>query len=83
LGRGFPVDGEATRRALEAAGLVVRAERPVIFCPVEDRPGGAGAIFRRIADEGVNVELLYLTNQGELVIGADDLEKAAGRRAWR
>jgi hypothetical protein len=69
-------DGAATRRALESAGQVVRAEREVIVCPVEDSPGAAGAIFRRIADAGVNVDLVYLTTQGQLVIGADDLEKA-------
>ena len=69
-------DGAAARGALEAAGQMVRAERDVIVCPVEDTPGAAGAIFRRIADEGVNVDLVYLTAQGQLVIGADDLVKA-------
>ena len=69
-------DGAAARRALEAAGQTVRAEREVIVCPVEDRPGAAGAIFRSIADAGVNVDLMYLTAAGQLVIGADDLEKA-------
>jgi hypothetical protein len=70
-------DGAAARRALEAAGQTVRAEREVIICPVQDRPGAAGAIFRAIADAGVNVDLVYLTAAGgQLVIGADDLEKA-------
>src|SRR5262245_51728530 len=69
-------DGAAARRALEAAGQVVRGERPVLVCPVADRPGAAGAIFRRIADAGVNVDLVYLTVGGQLVIGADDLAKA-------
>jgi hypothetical protein len=69
-------DGVVVRRALESAGQVVRAEREVIVCPVADKPGAAGAIFRRIADAGVNVDLVYLTAHGQLVIGADDLEKA-------
>ena len=69
-------DGGRARRALEAAGQVVRAEREVIVCPVENRPGAAGDIFRRIADAGVNVDLTYLTETGQLVIGADDLAKA-------
>ena len=69
-------DGTAARQALEAAGQTVRAEREVIICPVQDRPGAAGAIFRSIADAGVNVDLVYLTAAGQLVIGADDLEKA-------
>ena len=69
-------DGGAARTALEAAGQQVRAEREVIVCPVEHRPGAGGAIFRRIADAGVNVDLAYLTETGQLVIGADDLAKA-------
>jgi hypothetical protein len=35
--------------------------------------------MRRIADAGVNVEFIYLSTHGELVIGANDLDKA--RRA--
>jgi hypothetical protein len=70
-------DGAAARRALEAAGHEVRAERDVLVCPVADTPGAGGAILRRIADAGVNVDLIYLTSAGgELVLGADDLEKA-------
>jgi hypothetical protein len=69
-------DGPAARRALEAAGQQVRAEREVIVCPVEHRAGAGGAIFRRMADAGVNVDLAYLTETGQLVIGADDLAKA-------
>ena len=69
-------DGAAARRALEAAGQTVRAEREVIICPVQDQPGAAGKIFRAVADAGVNVDLVYLTAAGQLVIGADDLEKA-------
>jgi hypothetical protein len=70
------MDGAAARRALQGSGHTVREEREVIVCPVEDAPGAAGAIFRRIADAGVNVDLVYLTTNGQLVIGADDLEKA-------
>jgi len=69
-------DGPAARRALEHAGIQVSGEEAVITCPVEDRPGAAGAIFRRISDAGVNIDLFYLTAGGELVIGADDLGKA-------
>jgi len=73
-------DGSAARRALEAAGQTVRDEREVVVCPIEDKPGAAGAMFRRIAEAGANVDLVYLTASGQLVIGADDLgvvERAA------
>jgi len=73
-------DGAAARRALEAAGQTVRGEREVFVCPIEDKPGAAGAMFRRIAEAGANVDIVYLTASGQLVIGADDLgvvERAA------
>jgi hypothetical protein len=69
-------DGGAARQALEASGQTVRGERDVLVCPVADKPGAAGAIFRRIADAGANVDLVYLTAGGQLVIGADDLATA-------
>ena len=33
---------------------------------------------RRIADAGVNLELVYLATATRLVVGADDLEAARG-----
>ncbi len=69
-------DDTAAREALEAAGQVVREERDVLVCPVADRPGEGGAIMRRIADTGVNVDFIYLTTGGQLGIGANDLDKA-------
>jgi hypothetical protein len=72
-------DGAPARAALEGAGQLVREARDVIVQPVEDRPGAGAAIMRRVADAGVNVDFIYLTTQGELVIGASDMDKA--RRA--
>jgi hypothetical protein len=69
-------DAAAARAALEAAGQVIREEREVLVLPVQDRPGEGGAIMRRIADAGVNVDFIYLTTRGRLVVGAGDVEKA-------
>lgn len=69
-------DGSAAREALESAGQTVRTVTEVLVCPVEDRPGAGGAIMRRIADAGVNVDFIYLSVHGQLVIGASDIEKA-------
>jgi hypothetical protein len=69
-------DGAAARQALESAGQTVRAVTEVLLYPVEDRPGAGGAIMRRIADAGVNVDFIYLSVKGQLVIGATDIEKA-------
>jgi hypothetical protein len=70
-------DGAAARSALEGAGITVDADRDVLVLDVEDRPGSLGAVARRIGDAGVNIDLVYLAAGTKLVIGADDLAKAA------
>jgi len=69
-------DGASARRALEAAGQVVREEREVLILSVEDRPDAGGTVMQRIADAGVNVDFIYLSTLGQLVVGAGDLDKA-------
>lgn len=62
-------DAEAARRALIDANFEIQAERQVVLAPVDNRPGAAAAVLRRIADAGVNVDLVYLTVDGRLVVG--------------
>lgn len=71
-------DADAARSALEGTGAQVEDERDVLVVDIEDRPGAMGQLTRKIADAGVNVDLLYLTASGKLVIGADDLNGARG-----
>ena len=71
-------DAGAARQALSAAGYEVVQDRQVIVHELEDVPGSAGAALRRIADAGVNLELVYLAAATRLVVGADDLEAARG-----
>ena len=74
-------DATAAREALTAAGLEVRDERDVVVTSVEDRPGTGGALLRRVADAGANVDLLYLTMDGRLVLSGGDvaaIERALG-----
>ncbi|MGH7613843.1 MAG: ACT domain-containing protein [Gemmatimonadales bacterium] len=70
-------DAPATQRALRAVGIRVRGERQVIVIGVDDRPGVAAQVFRRIADAGINVDFSYVANQNRMVIGADDPTKIA------
>lgn len=72
------VEGDAStaRRAFEEGGMEVRAEREVLVIDVDDTPGGLGRAMRRYADAGINVDLVYLTADGRLVIGPDDVERA-------
>lgn len=69
-------DPAAAREALEAAGIKVEAERDVVVTDIADSPGELGKIARGIADAGVNIDLVYLTTKGRLVLGVSDVEKA-------
>jgi hypothetical protein len=67
-------DAPATKAALESAGFRVLKEQQVVLVEVEDRPGSAASIFRRIADAKVNIRFSYLATRNRLVIAADDLQ---------
>jgi hypothetical protein len=62
-------DAERARRALIDAGFEIQDERQVVVAAVENRPGGAAAVLRQVAEAGVNVDLLYLTADRRLVLG--------------
>ena len=66
-------DAEQARRALMDAGLEILAERQVIVTLVENEPGSAAGVLRRIAEAKVNIDLLYVTVDGRLVLGGDDI----------
>jgi hypothetical protein len=72
-------DAEAARRGLEEAGLDVKEERDVVILrqgvDIVDKPGQTGEIMRRLADEAVNVDLIYAKWNGDAVIGGDDVTK--------
>ena len=77
-------DGMAARRALEAAGIRVLAEREVLVQRLsQSEPGQLGKLSRRMAEAGVNIEALYSDHEHQLILVVDDL--AAGRavsEAW-
>ncbi len=69
-------DAAAARRALESAGVRIVGERDGLVLDVPDRPGAVGEIARRIANAGVNVELVYAATKTRVVFGVNDLAKA-------
>jgi hypothetical protein len=69
-------DASAARRALEEIGIEVRRERQVLVLEIEDRPGALGEVSRRMANAGVNADLVYLATGTRLVLGVDDIDKA-------
>jgi hypothetical protein len=68
-------DPAAARRALESAGLKVSREEDAVVAEVANRPGVAANIFRRIADENVNVTFSYLATGNRVVVGAANVTK--------
>ena len=68
---------EATREALQGAGIEVSGDRDVLVVEVEDRPGTMAEVARKLGDVDVNIEFAYTTFGGvRLVFGVDDLDKA-------
>jgi hypothetical protein len=65
-------NAELARRALIDGGFVILAERRVIVHAIEDRPGAASAVLTRVAEQGVSIDLIYLSARGELVLGGAD-----------
>jgi len=69
-------DGIAARKALEAAGIRVVADREVIVQRLrQDEPGQLGKISRRMAQAGVNIEVMYSDHDHQLILVVDDLAK--------
>ena len=77
-------DGTAARRALEAAGIRLVEEREVLVQRLkQDVPGQLGLLTRRMAEAGVNIEVLYSDHNHQLILVVDDI--ARGREvseAW-
>jgi hypothetical protein len=78
-------DGDAARRALEAAGIEVLTVRDVVVQRLhQGMPGQLGMLTRRMAEAGVNIEVLYSDHDHRLILVVDDVDR--GRQvaeAWR
>jgi hypothetical protein len=77
-------DGAAARRALEAAGIKVIGQREVLVQRLnQNEPGQLGKISRRMAEAGVNIEVIYSDHDHQLILVVDDIEKGrAVSEAW-
>ena len=70
-------DGMLARQALEAAGIRVVDERDVIVQRLkQDESGQLGQLSRRMADAGVNIEVLYSDHDHQLILVPDNIEAA-------
>jgi hypothetical protein len=64
---------EAARRALAISGLAVTEEREVVVVQADDRPGALADMARKVAEAGVNIDLVYVATRTRVVFGSPDL----------
>lgn len=78
-------DGIVAKKALEEAGIEVLGVREVLVQKLrQDVPGQLGKIARRMADAGVNIEVVYSDHANQLILVVDDFEKGkAVSQAWK
>jgi hypothetical protein len=65
---------EAARHSLGISHLAVTREREVVVVEVEDRPGVLASLTHKIAQAGVDLDLVYIATRNRVVFGAPDLE---------
>ncbi len=77
-------DAEAATRALGAAGIrILRVSEVLVQRLRQNEPGQLGKISRRMAEAGINIEVLYSDHANQLILVVDDFE--AGQKvseAW-
>lgn len=71
-------DAQMAREALSDAGIECGGERDVEVVSVIDQPGEMGRHLRKIADAGVNIDLVYLATSTRLVLASDDMDALRG-----
>lgn len=63
------------KRALAAANIAY-STRDVLIVNVLDEPGTLGDVALVMADAGINIDAVYCTLSGQVVLGVDDLDGA-------
>jgi|SRR5215468_7071292 len=78
-GRGFvqfvPDDPGVATEALDRAGISY-TKREVLIVRVLDEPGMLGDVALVMAEAGINIESVYVTTKGRVVLGVSDLDGA-------
>ena len=65
---------EPVKHALAILQLAVTREREVVVLEVEDTPGVLAHLARKIAQAGVNLDLVYIATRNRVVFGATDVK---------
>ncbi len=65
---------EAAKHALAITNLAVTGEREVVVVEAHDQPGELADMARKVAHEGINIDLLYVATRNRVVFGSQDIE---------
>ena len=66
---------EAARHALALShDVAITREREVVVVEVDDRPGVLADLTRKVAQAGVDLDLVYVATRNRVVFGATDIE---------
>jgi hypothetical protein len=75
-GNGFvqfvPNDEDKAARTLDAAGIAY-SKREVLVVRVLDEPGMLGDLALVMSKAGINIDSVYVTTRGHIVLGVDDM----------
>jgi hypothetical protein len=78
-GKGFiqfvPSDEDTAACALDAAGIAY-SKRKVLVVRVLDQPGMLGDVALVMSKAGINIDSVYVTTKGHIVLGVDDMAGA-------
>ncbi len=78
-GEGFiqfvPNDPDQAARILDQAGIAY-SRRDVLVVKVLDQPGMLGDVALVMSKAGINIDSVYVTTRGHIVLGVDDLAGA-------
>ena len=65
---------EAAKHALAVANLAVTSEREVAVVEAIDRPGELADLARKVAEAGIDLDLVYVATRTRVVFGSPDLD---------
>ena len=68
-------DTEAAAAALEESGIPY-SKREVVVVNVLDQPGTLGDVALVMSEAGINIDCVYVTVRGDVVLGVDDVDGA-------
>jgi hypothetical protein len=68
-------DADRAARVLQAAGIPAR-RREVLVVRVLDEPGMLADVALVMSRAGINIDTVYVTTRGHIVLGVDDLDGA-------